>query len=189
MGYAATPSRGRARARLHLVDDHRYADWEAVYRDNVERLYALMYSRVGNRPDAEDLTAEVFRSALGPLQLGLSKGEVRAYLLSAARTVLASHWRKRLGQPVTFIDPVEDLHRLTEPPAAEPAVDRSDEVECILSALPERYRRILELRFIDAASVKDAARALDVSVANAKVLQHRALAMATRVAAEMEAEP
>ena len=188
MGYAATPSRRRAEAWLHLVDDHRYADWEAVYRDNVERLYALMYARVGNRPDAEDLAAEVFRSALGPLQLGLSKGEVRSYLLTTARTVLASHWRKRLGQPVTFIDPVEDLPLLTDPPAAEPALDRTDEVEHILRALPERYRRILELRFIDAASVREAARTLGVSVANAKVLQHRALAMASRVAAELEAE-
>ena len=186
MGYVATSPGGRP--RLYLVDEDRYGDWEAVYRDNVERLYRLMYSRVGNRPDAEDLTAEVFRSALGPLQLGLSRGEVRAYLLTAARTVLASHWRKRLGQPVTFIDPVEDLHHLTDvgPPAEDDPVGRADQVECILRALPERYRRILELRFIEASSVKESARALGISVANAKVLQHRALAMATRVAAELE---
>src|ERR1700678_3993145 len=77
-----------------------YEDWESIYRDNVDRLYRLMFARVGNKPDAEDLTSEVFRTALGPLRLGSSKGEVRSYLLTTAQTVLASHWRRTLGRPV-----------------------------------------------------------------------------------------
>src|SRR5947207_15681082 len=83
---------------LHVVDDDIYRDWESVYRDNVDRLYRLMYARVGNRADAEDLTSEVFSAALRPLRLSASKAEVRAYLLVTAQTVLASHWRRRLGQ-------------------------------------------------------------------------------------------
>src|SRR5271169_823783 len=94
---------------LRVVDADSYTDWESVYRDNVERLYRLMYARVGNRPDAEDLTSEVFRTALGPLRLASSKGEVRSYLLATATTVLASHWRRTLGLPVTSIDPESDL--------------------------------------------------------------------------------
>src|ERR1700722_15119073 len=86
--------------RLRVVDADSYTNWESVYRDNVERLYRLMYARVGNRADAEDLTAEVFRTALGPLKLASSKGEVRSYLLTTAQTVLASHWRRTLGAPV-----------------------------------------------------------------------------------------
>src|SRR5450755_4996090 len=88
-------------ARLRVVDPEGYADWESVYRDNIDRLYRLMYARVGNRPDAEDLTSEVFRTALGPLQLTASKGEVRSYLLVTAQTVLASHWRSTLGLAIT----------------------------------------------------------------------------------------
>ncbi len=57
--------------RLRVVDADSYTDWESVYRDNVDRLYRLMYARVGNRPDAEDLTSEVFRTALGPLKSGI----------------------------------------------------------------------------------------------------------------------
>src|SRR5580700_8160289 len=83
--------------RLRVVDADSYTDWESVYRDNVARLYRLIYARVGNRPDAEDLTSEVFRTALGPLKLTSSKGEVRSYLLTTAQTVLASHWRRTLG--------------------------------------------------------------------------------------------
>src|SRR5580693_3236725 len=100
---------------LRVVDTDAYADWESVYRDNVDRLYRLMYARVGNRPDAEDLTSEVFRTALGPLRMASSKGEVRSYLLTTAQTVLASHWRRTLGLPVTSIDPESDLAALAEP--------------------------------------------------------------------------
>jgi len=45
---------------LRMVPDGRYADWEAIYRDNVTWVYRTIFARVGNQPDAEDLTAEVF---------------------------------------------------------------------------------------------------------------------------------
>ena len=59
-------------------------DWESIYRDNVDRIYRLMFARVGNRPDAEDLTAEVFKAALPPLRLSASPPEIRGYLTTTA---------------------------------------------------------------------------------------------------------
>jgi RNA polymerase sigma-70 factor, ECF subfamily len=172
--------------QLRVVDADAYPDWEAVYRDNVDRLYRLMYARVGNRPDAEDLTSEVFRTALGPLRLASSKGEVRSYLLVTAQTVLASHWRRTLGASVTSIDPELDADALAEPSAITEPTDAPQRAGKILAALPERYRRILELRFLEACSIKEAAHAMEVSVSNAKVLQHRALRMAAKVGLEFE---
>jgi len=172
--------------RLRVVDADAYLDWETVYRDNVMRLYRLMYARVGNRADAEDLTSEVFRTALGPLHLDVSKGEVRSYLLVTARTVLASHWTRHLGLPVTSIDPRWDLPYLTEPSRADQSSEAHGRASRILAALPDRYRRILELRFLEACSIKEAARTMGVSINNAKVLQHRALRMAAKVTKELE---
>jgi RNA polymerase sigma-70 factor (ECF subfamily) len=170
---------------LHVVDDDAYGDWETVYRDNVDRLYRLMYSRVGNRADAEDLTSEVFSTALRPLRLTSSRGEVRAYLLLTAKTVLASHWRRRLGQPVTVIDPETDMAYLVEPAGPEPPSDAPVRANRILDALPDRYRRVLELRFLEACSIKETAHTMQISVSNAKVLQHRALRMAANVDLEL----
>src|SRR5215471_14715079 len=116
------PGGGRT-VTLHVLSDEVYPNWEAAYRDNVGRLFRLMYARVGNRPDAEDLTAEVFRAAMGPLRLVASKGEVRSYLLMTARTVLASHWRDRLGHPVTSIDPERDAPFLDAGPGPGPVSD------------------------------------------------------------------
>ena len=172
--------------RLRVVDGDSYTDWESVYRDNVERLYRLMYARVGNRADAEDLTSEVFRTALGPLRLASSKGEARSYLLTTAQTVLASHWRRTLGAPVTTIDPESAMASLAEASRTEEPSDAPQRAGKILAALPERYRRILELRFLEACSIKEAAQAMGVSVSNAKVLQHRALRMAAKAGLEVE---
>jgi RNA polymerase sigma-70 factor (ECF subfamily) len=184
-GEQPQPGAGRA-VHLAVVDSGVYADWESVYRDNVDRLYRLMYARVGNRPDAEDLTSEVFRTALGPLRLSSSKGEVRAYLLVTARTVLASHWRRRLGTPVTSIDPDADMGFLADQPGPDHTNEAPNRVAAILAALPDRYRRILELRFLEASSIKEAAHTMNISVSNAKVLQHRALHMATKIGLELE---
>jgi len=167
---------------LRSVSGNSYPDWEAIYLDNVERLYRMMFSRVGNRPDAEDLTAEVFRAALGPLRASASVGEVRAYLLTTARTVLASHWRRRYSVEISSIDVDAELASPREEPPQES--DAPARVTNILAELPARYERILELRFLQSCSLKEAARAMNISLSNAKVLQHRALRRAAQLMEE-----
>src|ERR1700722_3356166 len=86
---------------LRVVGRDSYADWDDIYTDTVGFIYGLLYAKVGNRADAEDLTTEVFLAALGPLRVTASKGEVRAYLVATARTALAGFWRRRAGREVT----------------------------------------------------------------------------------------
>ncbi|OBK16912.1 RNA polymerase sigma factor [Mycobacterium asiaticum] len=161
------------------MTDAAYPSWDAVYRDNATWVYRLMYGKVGNRPDAEDLTAEVFMTALRPLRVSASVPEVRKYLRMTARSVLASYWRERMGHEVTSIP--EDMPESDEP---EELSDAPEKVRRLLTYLPDNYRRILELRFLQAYSVRDAAAQMGVSIANAKVLQYRALRFAAQTAAE-----
>ena len=174
-----TPT-SRSKGGLQPVTGAAYPDWEAVYRDNVTWLYRLMYSKVGNQPDAEDLTAEVFMTALRPLRVSASVPEVRKYLRMTARTVLASYWGNRMGREVTSIE--GDLPDACEPELAEG--DAPDRVRRVLERLPHNYRQILELRFLQAFSVREAASQMGVSIANAKVLQYRALRMAAQTSEE-----
>jgi len=164
--------------RLHSVGADAYPSWDAIYRDNVERVYRTMYSRVGNRADAEDLTAEVFKAALKPLRTSASVGEIRAYLLATARTVLASHWRRHYGAEITSIDVDVDRAAFDEPLADSDAPQR---VQALLAELPDRYARILELRFLESCTLREAAKAMNISLGNAKVLQHRALRQAAQL--------
>jgi RNA polymerase sigma factor (sigma-70 family) len=168
--------RPRPETGLQPVTGAGYPDWEAVYRDNVTWVYRLMYGKVGNQPDAEDLTAEVFSTALRPLRVTATVPEVRKYLRMTARTVLAAYWADRMGRQVTSID--EDMPAAIEPETL--AGTAPDKVRRLLQRLPDNYRRILELRFLQAFSVREAASQMGVSVANAKVLQYRALRMAAQ---------
>jgi RNA polymerase sigma factor (sigma-70 family) len=123
------------------------------------------------------LTSEVFLAALGPLRVSASVSEVRSYLRATARTVLAAHWRATLGREITSIDDVDAVN-----PDSEEAISRAPQrAAAILNALPGHYRRILELRFLQGRSIKESATELGVTVANAKVLQHRALRLAAQV--------
>jgi RNA polymerase sigma factor (sigma-70 family) len=168
---------------LHSVGPDAYPNWDAIYLDNVERLYRMMYARVGNRADAEDLTAEVFQAALKPLRTSASVGEVRAYLLATARTVLASHWRRHYGTEITTIDVDVDRAALDEPPSESDAPRR---VRALLGELPDHYARILQLRFLDSCTLREAAHAMNISLGNAKVLQHRALRRAAQLSGDSQ---
>lgn len=166
----------RSRPELRLVSGARYPNWEAVYQDNVTWLYRTIFARVGNQADAEDLTSEVFLAAMRPLRLTASVAEVRSYLRNTARTVLAAHWRATLGREITTVDDVP------APAESEDAVSTAPQrVAAVLDVLPPQYRRVLELRFLDGRSIRDSASEMGVSVANAKVLQHRALRLAAQV--------
>ena len=123
-------------------------DWESIYHDNVGPLYRLMFARVGNRPDAEDLTAEVFKLALPPLRSSASAPEIRSYLFVTAQTVLANHWRRRFGIELTTLDEDIEVAHFEGAAVESQAPGR---VANILADLPDRYRRILELRFLESS--------------------------------------
>ena len=175
------PATGPARplTRPPVLPSAVYPDWEAIYADNAVRVYRLMFSKVGNRPDAEDLTSQVFLKAYKPLRATASVGEVRAYLVTTARSVLAAHWRNTLGHQVTQIDvdqvDLEDFADSARPPGTGEASAR---VAKILGALSDRHCAILTLRFLRGYSIRQAAAEMGVTIANAKVLQHRALRLA-----------
>jgi RNA polymerase sigma-70 factor (ECF subfamily) len=161
-----------------LVPDACYPSWEAVYDDNVTWVYRTLYARLGSRADAEDLTSEVFLAALRPLRLSASVAEVRSYLRATARTVLAAHWRATMGREITAID---DLAAPDSSPDDDAVSTAPQRVATVLAQLPPQYRRVLELRFLQGRSVRESANDMGVSVANAKVLQHRALRLAAQI--------
>jgi RNA polymerase sigma factor (sigma-70 family) len=172
-----------AEPALRVVEGGSYADWEAVYAGNVEAVYRLVYRQVGNRPDAEDLTEEVFLAALPRLHLPSPLPSVRAYLAATVRTVVADHWRRHYAAPRTgaLVDDVAAPAHGDDLPSGNEAGGRAAR---LLSLLPDRFRLILELRFLRGLSVGQAAAEMGVTAGNARVLQHRAL----RRAAELDEE-
>jgi RNA polymerase sigma factor (sigma-70 family) len=166
---------------VYVVEGALYTNWETIYQANVVRVYRLMFSRVGNRPDAEDLTSEVFVKSLPNLSLPSPVTQVHAYINVTIRSVLADHWRRHYGSPQTDVE----IDNIGQPFDLIPSADESGRAGRILALLPDRSRNILELRFLRGCSIKEAAREMGVSPGNAKILQYRALRLAAEVGERM----
>jgi RNA polymerase sigma-70 factor (ECF subfamily) len=158
-----------------------YPDWESVYQDNVVGIYQLVFRRVGNAADAEELAADVLMHTLKTLRLPAPVHNVRAYLVKTARTVLAEHWRRHYAARDAALElKLLPPDALVEPPNAKSA----ERAQRLLGLLPDHFKQILELRFLRGYSVREAANEMGVTESNARVLQFRAL----RKAAELEQE-
>jgi RNA polymerase sigma-70 factor, ECF subfamily len=152
--------------------------FERVYDAHAVGIYRFIYARVGNHPDAEDLTAQVFVRAVEQLDTDREPGQVAAWLYRVAHNATADYWRAFYRLPVVGADhvapgwePADDSRSA----AVEPDEGARARVEALLRRLPESYRRVLELRFLERLSVAETAEAMGISNGNARVLQYRAL--------------
>ena len=160
--------------------------FEQIYDANVVPIYRFIYARVGNRPDAEDLTAQVFTRAVEQLDTERDNPQIVSWLYRVSQNAIADYWRAFYRLPLVG---TEQVAPGWEPVAPGETVEDADRdvatrrVQALLRRLPERYRQVLELRFLRRLSVEETARELGISHGNAKVLQYRAL----RKAALMDA--
>lgn len=157
-------------------------DLEGIFARYLDPVYRFLYSRVGNREDAEDLTSEVFLKATRQLDGSRPEASMAKWLFTVAQTVLADHWRQyyRSGAPLPLDESravnIPDTGRSMAPTERSTAI-----VAQVLDRLPDRYRQVLELRFLQGYSIQETAREMKVTPDNVKVIQHRALAKAVQV--------
>src|SRR2546423_4217023 len=91
-GTAAFASSGKVVALPQADPTHGPDHVTWAYQTHVTAIYQYIYSRVGNRPDAEDLTAQVFMKAISGMRSDVSVPELRSWLYRVAQTTLADHW-------------------------------------------------------------------------------------------------
>jgi RNA polymerase sigma-70 factor, ECF subfamily len=153
--------------------------FEAIYDEHVMAIHRFVYARVGNRPDAEDLTGQVFMRAVEQLDVDRPAPQISAWLYRVAQNAVADYWRAFYRLPQVGVDQVAGGWEPATPqptPHAEADADRAaTAVRRLLKRLPEQYARVLELRFLQRLSVAETASRLGITDGNAKVLQYRAL--------------
>jgi RNA polymerase sigma-70 factor, ECF subfamily len=152
-------------------------EFQTFYQEHVGLIYRYVYSKVGNREEAEDLTSQIFIKAVRGVDTERGPQSMQKWLFQVARTTIADYWRAHYRVSTSSLE--ELLEAGWEGPAGEePMAISSRPAECvqrILSALPEHYREILTCRFLLNLSIKDTATRMGLSEANVKVLQFRAL--------------
>src|SRR4030088_14177 len=151
-GAAVFASSGKVVALPQADATHGQDHLTWAYQTHVTPIYQYIYSRVANRPDAEDLTAQVFMKAIGGMRSDVSVPELRSWLYRVAQTTLADHWREYYAEDAGELD--EDV---TRPPASRENPEAVLRVDSLLATLPESYRRVLELRVLRGSSLPETA--------------------------------
>lgn len=136
----------------------------------IRRVYSYAAYRLGDGPDAQDVTSETFERALrGRAGYDASRGTPTAWLLGIARRVVADALARR-ETPVAELPDASDGSDL-----AEDSVRRLTLKEAIAS-LDEREQELIALRYGADLTARRIAQVLGLRTNAVEVALHRALA-------------
>jgi RNA polymerase sigma-70 factor (ECF subfamily) len=149
-------------------------DYSDLYRQYLPRILNYVRLRVDSEDLAQDLTAEVFERAISRQHTLRRPEAFAAWLFQIARTTVAGHYRR--------LRPVQSLELVGDQPAPHPlppeAVMRREELARLceaLSALTEREREIIRLKFGGGLGNTEIARVLWLRPGHVAVILYRAL--------------
>ena len=147
----------------------------ALYWRYLLRIYRYIYRRLGNRQDAEDLTASVFTQALESLEDYREQGSFAAWLFTIAHHRVADHYRQQRERiSLEKVAPaLSDSGRGPEAQALRR--DRLERVARALDELAPDRQEALALRFFGGLSNKEVAQVMGKSEAAVKMLIYRAI--------------
>lgn len=151
-------------------DPSRFAE---LYEQHVDRVYAYVLRRVGNRQEAEDVTSQVFHQALEKIGSFEWRGvPFAAWLLRIAGNATADRFRK-MGRESTH------EHGTPAPePSEEFDLERANEsarLFGLVKDLPTEQRMVIEMRFAEERSIKEIAETIGRTEGAVKQLQFRAI--------------
>ncbi|HWZ17663.1 MAG TPA: RNA polymerase sigma factor [Ktedonobacteraceae bacterium] len=159
-------------------------EFQAFYENNLVRVYRFVFKSLKNREEAEDLTSQIFLKALRYLDPERNAQSARSWLFKIAHTTIADYWRIHYRTLTSSLD--VRMEAGWEGPTGEEILETNEraaeQVYNLLQELPERYREVLSYRFLLNLSIRETAETMDVSEANVKILQFRAIKRAINLA-------
>ena len=162
--------------------------WDEVVEQHSDRVFRLAYRLTGNRPDAEDLTQEVFVRVFRSLD-SYSPGTFEGWLHRITTNLFLDGARRK--QRIRF-DPLSDERaaRLTSPaPAPELAVaDQTfdDDIETALATLPPDFRAAVVLCDVEGLSYEEIAEIMGAKLGTVRSRIHRGRTMLRKALAHRE---
>ncbi|HYL59212.1 MAG TPA: RNA polymerase sigma factor [Candidatus Acidoferrales bacterium] len=159
-------------------DRARFAE---LYEKHFERVYAYIVRRVRDRDAAQDLTSDVFHSALAGLERFEWRGvPFAAWLFRIAANAIADRSKSSQRRAIADIA-VDDLPDRSGSAHGGIDPDPYDEIERrarlfkLVEGLPIEQHRVVVMRFAEQKSIREIATALGRSEGSIKQLQFRGL--------------
>ncbi len=148
--------------------------FSALYDYFVDKIYKFVYFKVP-ASEAEDLTENIFVKVLENSQnYAVAKGSFSTWIYTIARNTVIDFYRTNkqdlsLQEAILLEDHGQDTTRRVE------GVLNAKILKHAIAKLPEKYRDLLVLRFIDDMEYAEMADILDKSEGSIRVDLHRAL--------------
>ncbi len=141
----------------------RRADFDRVYEEHAQALFAFLVYRTGDRGLAEDLLADTFEAALRARgSFDRRRGSERTWLTTIALNRLRDHVRRRAAESRAYERVTAGPGRVRDPSAS--AIDAVADRDLVMRALArcsDEERECLALRFGADLTLKEIAAALD----------------------------
>ena len=137
--------------------------------------------RLRSDPDAEDIVQDAVLAALRHLRQFRGEASFKTWLIA-----IASHEVSHRRRAAAGARPLQERRAATlQDPAHPPDVQfqRRQEVERLhqaLTRLPEKYRRMIQLRDLHELSVAETARSLSLTAGAVRTIHHRARKLLAR---------
>ena len=149
--------------------------WDAVFAEQVPRIHNFFRYRVGDGPEAEDLTSITFEKAWRHRhRYRKDRGAFTTWLYTIARRVGIDHARARRDHR-----PLDDAAHLPDrgPTPEDVAVRRSDmeRVLSLLAELPARERELIALKYGAELTNQEIARMTGLSDTNVGTILSRTI--------------
>jgi RNA polymerase sigma-70 factor (ECF subfamily) len=156
----------------HLTTTNLNVDWDAVFKQELPRIYNYLRYRLGDNALAEDLTAATFEKAWRARErYRRNLAGFSTWLITIARNTATDHLRQY--HPVVSL---QAIHRVAAPDSPEGIVARQlelDRLAALLAALPERDRELVALKYGAQLNNREIARHTGMSESNVGTSLHR----------------
>lgn len=136
-------------------------EFERAYRMHADVLYRLALSYVKNKEDAEDVVQDAFVRYFCGFHLPVPGEQERAWLIRVTINRCHDLLRKRSYRMHDSLDDVTELAAWEEP-------ETKELLETVWN-LPDKYKDVIILHYLEGYSVEEAARILGVSPSAVKM--------------------
>ncbi|MFC1990757.1 sigma-70 family RNA polymerase sigma factor [Chloroflexota bacterium] len=151
-----------------------------LYEENFDKIYRYVVLKIGDRTEAEDITQQVFLSAVKSISSFKYKGTpFSAWLYRIAHNQIVDYLRKKKRATVQLDETMAD-----KDPGPELVVERNVDIEQLAEAtgkLTKAQQEVISLRFTGELPVAQVARIMGKSEGAIKALQHSAIVSLRKV--------
>jgi RNA polymerase sigma-70 factor (ECF subfamily) len=172
------------KAKLAQINASADIDWASAYEELLPKVYHYFCLRIGDRVEAEDLTAATFERAWRDRERYRNDlGTFTNWLFGIAHHVAITYFRQNKHEEALADPAIDVIDRPTEDTATRQ--EEFERLASMLTALPEREREIFSLKYGAQFTNRSIAKIVGLTESNVGTILHR---IVSRLKEEWEQE-